>query len=67
MGIIELKEKYGERMLSMVVTDIVIQGLKYMSEHYDERSALGKDLKACTEDINSGCWDEIRAVIKRML
>ena len=67
MGIIELREKYGERMLSMVATDIVLQGLKYMMEHYDERSTLGRELKACTEDINSGSWDEIRSVIKRTL
>lgn len=67
MGFIEIREKYGERMLSMVATDIVLQGLKYMMEHYDERSTLGRELKACTEDINFGSWDEIRAVIKRML
>ena len=67
MGYIEIREKYGERMLSMAATDIVIQGIKYMLEHYDERSALGRDLKACMEDINSGSWDEIRAVIKRSL
>lgn len=67
MGYIEIREKYGERMLSMAAADIVIQGIKCMLEHYDERSSLGKDLKACMEDINSGSWDEIRAVIKRSL
>ena len=67
MGFIELREKYGERMLSMCATDIVIQGIKYMLEHYDDRSALGRDLKACMKDINAGSWDEIRAVIKRTL
>ena len=51
----------------MCATDIVIQGIKYMIEHYDDRSALGRDLKACMEDINAGSWDEIRAVIKRTL
>ena len=67
MGFIELREKYGERMLSMCATDIVIQGIKFMKEHYDDRSALGRDLKACMEDIDAGSWDEIRAVIKRTL
>ena len=67
MGFIELREKYGERMLSMCATDIVIQGIKFMKEHYDDRSALGRDLKACMEDIDAGSWDETRAVIKRTL
>lgn len=67
MGFIELREKHGERMLYMCATDIVIQGIKFMKEHYDDRSALGRDLKACIEDIDAGSWDEIRAVIKRIL
>ena len=67
MSFIELRDKYGERMLSMCATDIVIQGIKFMKEHYDDRSALGRDLKACMEDIDAGSWDEIRAVIKRTL
>lgn len=67
MGFIEIREKYGERMLSMVATDIVQQGIRFLQEYYDDRSALGKEMKACIEDINSGSWDEIRAVIKRML
>ena len=67
MGIIELKEKHGERLIFMVCSDVVIQGMKYMLEHYDERSTLGKDCKECLKDINSGSWDEIRSVIKRML
>lgn len=67
MGFIEIREKYGERMLSMVATDIVQQGIRFLQEHYDDRSSLGKEMKACIEDINSGSWDEIRAVIKRTL
>ena len=67
MGFIEIREKYGERMLSMVATDVVLAGLRSLQEHYDDRSALGREMKACIEDINSGSWDEIRAVIKRML
>jgi hypothetical protein len=67
MGFIEIREKYGERMLSMVATDIVLQGLRSLQERYDDRSALGREMKACIEDINSGSWDEIRAVIKRTL
>lgn len=64
----ELKEKHGERILSLVVTDIVMQGLIRMREHpRDTQSPLGAAISSCFEDIDSGTWDEIRAAIKRSL
>ena len=64
----ELKEKHGERILSLVVTDIVMQGLIRMREHpRDTKSPLGAVISSCFEDIDSGTWDEIRAAIKRSL
>ena len=64
----ELKEKHGERILSLVVTDIVMQGLIRMREHpRDTQSPLGAVISSCFEDIDSGTWDEIRAAIKRSL
>lgn len=64
----ELKDKHGERILNLVVTDIVMQGLIAVREHKrDDLSALGAVISSCFEDINAGSWDEIRAVIKRSL
>lgn len=68
MGYIELKEKHGERILSLVATDIVMQGLIRMREMpRDDKSALGAVINSCFEDIDASTWDEIRAVIKRQL
>ena len=64
----ELKDKHGERILNLVVTDIVMQGLIAVREHKrDDLSALGAVISSCFEDIDSGSWDEIRSAIKRSL
>ncbi len=68
MNYTELKTKHGERILSLVVTDIVMQGLISIREHRrDTESPLGAAINSCFEDIDSGTWDEIRAAIKRSL
>lgn len=64
----ELKEKHGERILNLVVTDIVMQGLIRVRETpRDDKSPLGAVISSCFEDIDAGTWDEIRAAIKRSL
>ena len=64
----ELKAKHGERILNLVVTDIVMQGLIRIREHRrDTESPLGAVINSCFEDIDNGTWDEIRAAIKRSL
>ena len=68
MDYISLKEKHGERIISLVVTDIVMQGLIRMREMpRDDYTALGAVIDSCFEDIDAGTWDEIRAAIKRSL
>lgn len=64
----ELKDKHGDRILNLVVTDIVLQGLIRMREKpRDDKSPLGAVISSCFEDIDAGTWDEIRAAIKRSL
>lgn len=64
----DLKEKHGERILNLVVTDIVLQGLIRVRETpRDDKSPLGAVISSCFEDIDAGTWDEIRAAIKRSL
>lgn len=64
----ELKDKHGERILNLVVTDIVLQGLIRVRETpRDDKSPLGAVISSCFEDIDAGTWDEIRAAIKRSL
>lgn len=70
----DLKEKHGERLLSRAATDIVLTGIRGLKEHLErdpeypeEKSALERELISLIDDINSGSWDEVRAVIKRSL
>ena len=68
MDYISLKEKHGERIINLVVTDIVMQGLIRMREvPREDKTALGAVISSCFEDIDAGTWDEIRAAIKRSL
>ena len=69
MKVTELKLKYNERILNLVVTDIVIAGLKALKED-DVKSPdnpLVESWKKCFDDIDGSSWDDIRAVIKRSL
>ena len=69
MKVTELKLKHNERIIGLVVTDIVIAGLKALKE--DDVKSLDNPLveswKRCFDDINDSSWDDIRAVIKRSL
>lgn len=68
MGITELKTKHNERMINLVVTDIVIAGLSRLrSEERQADNALAISWESCFNDINGSSWDEIRSIIKRTL
>lgn len=69
MGITELKQKHNERIINLVVTDIVIAGLKALKEDdiNSPDNPLVESWKRCFDDINGSSWDDIRAVIKRSL
>lgn len=70
MGITELKQKHNERIINLVVTDIVVAGLKALIEDDDIKSPdnpLVESWKKCFDDINDSSWNDIRAIIKRSL
>lgn len=70
MGITELKQKHNERIINLVVTDIVIAGLTKLKTDEEVNSPdnpLVESWKRCFDDINGSSWDDIRAVIKRSL
>ena len=73
MTLTELKQKKNERIINMVVSDIVCTGLnKLKQEGIDitmnpDAPALAKDWAECFNNINSSSWDEIRSIIKRTL
>lgn len=73
MTITELKKLNNERIINLVVTDIVTTGLKKLVPDalaitmQDEPTPLAKDWAECFTRINSSAWDDIRSIIKRSL
>jgi len=65
----ELKEKYGERILGIAATDIVLAGINSNLRNKDGgyQNALGAEVLRCIEDINKSEWNDIRSAIKRTL
>lgn len=65
----DLKEKYGERILGIACTDIVLSGIKENlrtpEAGYD--NALGAEVLKCIQDINHSEWNDLRNTIKRSL
>ena len=73
MTLTELKTKQNERIINMVVSDIVSTGLSKLQQEAvditmnDKASALAKSWAECFNSINSSSWDDIRSIIKRTL
>lgn len=65
----ELKEKFGERILGIAVTDIVLAGINSSLRNKEGgyQNALGAEVLHCIEDINKSEWNDIRSTIKRTL
>lgn len=65
----EAKEKYGERILSIACTDIVLAGIneniRSVKDGY--QNALGMEVLSCIKDINKSEWNDLRSIIKRSL
>ena len=73
MTITELKNKYNERIINLVVTDIVNTGLSKLATDArmildrEDPNPLEKDWASCLLDISGSTWDDVRSIIKRSL
>ena len=68
MTITELKAKYGERIVEVTVTDIVIAGISWIAtEDGDYTTPLASEIRRCFDDINASKWNDIRSIVKRSL
>ena len=65
----EAKDRYGEQILGIACTDIVLAGInKNLREGGSEYSnPLGAEVLRCIEDINKSEWNDLRNIIKRSL
>ena len=67
MTLAEFKEKYGERVLTLVATEIVKAGLDVVKEEGITGRPMEITIAAVAEDLIKADWNDVRAVIKRNL
>lgn len=67
MTLAEFKEKYGERVLTLVATEIVKAGLDVVKEEGITGRPMEVTVAAVAEDLIKADWNDVRAVIKRNL
>ena len=72
VNITELKALHGERVINLVVSDIVVSGLAKLMDSVkqgkiDKDNPLNAAWVDCLTNINGSKWDDIRAIIKRSL
>ena len=67
MTLVEFKEKYGERVLTLVATEIVKAGLDVVKEEGITGRPMEVTIAAVAEDLIKADWNDVRAVIKRNL
>lgn len=67
MTLAEFKEKYGERVLTLVATEIVKAGLDVVKEEGITGRPMEVTIAAVAEDLIKADWNDVRAVIKRNL
>ena len=67
MSLAEFKEKYGERVLTLVATEIVKAGLDVVKEEGITGRPMEVTIAAVAEDLIKADWNDVRAVIKRNL
>ena len=68
MTYVEAKEKFGERILGIAATDIVLMGINQNIRNGGEYSnPLGSEVLRCIQEINKSEWNDLRNIIKRSL
>ncbi len=67
MNITQIREKYGERVLNRAVTDIVIAGLETVKSREESGRSSEIVTALVAKDIDASEWNDVRAIIKRML
>ena len=67
MTLADFKEKYGERVLTLVATEIVKAGLDVVKEEGITGRPMEVTIAAVAEDLIKADWNDVRAVIKRNL
>ncbi len=65
----DAKEKFGERILGIACTDIVLEGINrnLRNSGGEYSNPLGAEVLRCIEELNRSEWNDLRNIIKRSL
>lgn len=67
MNINDFKMKYGERVLTLTVSEIVRAGLDSVKAVGQSGRAMDVTVAAVASEIEAQAWNDVRAIIKRCL
>ena len=65
----DAKEQFGERILGIACTDIVLAGINenIRNKGGEYTNPLGSEVLRCIEAINKSEWNDLRNIVKRSL
>ena len=67
MQYIDFKEKFGDRVVSLAVAEIVREGLEAVIAKSETGRPMEITIAAVASDLIKQEWNDVRAVIKRSL
>lgn len=67
MTFTDFKDKYGDRVVSLAVSEIVREGLEAVIAKGDTGRPMEITIAAVASDLMKQEWNDVRAVIKRSL
>jgi len=67
MQYMNFKDKYGDRVVSLAVSEIVREGLEAVMAKGDSGRPMEITIAAVASDLMKQDWNDVRAVIKRSL
>lgn len=67
MNYMEFKDKYGDRVVSLAVSELVREGLEAVAAKGDTGRPMEITIAAVASDLMKSEWNDVRAVIKRSL
>ena len=63
----DIKEKYGERVISLLAAEIVKAGIERVKEYGESARAMDITLSVAASEIDNQDWNIVRSLIKRYL
>lgn len=63
----DLKEKYGERVISLLAAEIVKAGIERVKEYGENGRAMDVTLSVAANEVDDQEWNVVRSLIKRYL